>query len=174
MIYKTLEKEELKLLKEIDRSEIIEEKYILEDKILRLEPEFFDIKGWDREEVNFYIDRLIEIYRRKGIAIGAFENEKIVGLGAIDSKLIGRDKDKIKLDLLYISKDFRGRGIGRKIVELLKVEARKLGGKKLYISASNFKNTVDFYISLGGKVAEEVDKELFDLEPEDIHMELEI
>ena len=50
--------------------------------------------------------------------------------------------------------------------------ARNMGAKKLYISATPSKHTVDFYIGLGCKIASEINPELFKLEPEDIHLEL--
>ena len=49
--------------------------------------------------------------------------------------------------------------------------ARKLGAKKLYISATPSENTVNFYLHLGCVLAKEMDPELFELEPEDIHLE---
>ena len=49
--------------------------------------------------------------------------------------------------------------------------ARQLGAKQLYISATPSENTVNFYRNLGCKVTSEIDPELFELEPEDIHLE---
>ena len=50
----------------------------------------------------------------------------------------------------------------------------KARAKKLYISATPSKHTVDFYMSLGCKSASEINPELFELEPEDIHLDLRI
>ena len=50
--------------------------------------------------------------------------------------------------------------------------AKELGANKLYISATPSKNTVDFYMHLGCKLAAEINSELYQLEPDDIHLEM--
>ena len=44
----------------------------------------------------------------------------------------------------------------------------------LYISATPFRNTVDFYMKLGSKITSEINEELFELESYDIYLELVI
>ena len=46
-----------------------------------------------------------------------------------------------------------------------------MNARKLYISATPSENTINFYRNLGCIVTEDVDQALFELEPEDIHME---
>lgn len=53
-----------------------------------------------------------------------------------------------------------------------KERAKELGAKKLYISATPSKNTVDFYMHLGCKLASEINTDLYQLEPYDIHLEM--
>lgn len=62
------------------------------------------------------------------------------------------------------------------LVNLVCKAAMKLGAKKLYIyiSAIPFKNTIDFYFALGDKITGEINKSLFELEPFDIHMALDL
>lgn len=175
MIYKKLNNvEEFSLLKEIDRSEIVKEKYILKNNSLVLVDDYYNITSWIEDEVNEYINRMNNIYNSKGIIIGAFDNDKVVGIGALDKVLCGKNKDKYKLDLLYINHDYRGQGIGKNIVNLFKEEAKKDNIKSIYISATPFKNTMDFYLGLGATLTNEIDEELFKLEPEDIHLELDV
>ena len=50
-------------------------------------------------------------------------------------------------------------------------EARRRGAEWMYISATPSENTIGFYLRLGCRVALEPDPELFELEPEDIHLE---
>lgn len=174
MDYRLLEKSELKLLSDIDRRETVKEVYYYKNNELILENEPEIIQGWNLKELNEYINRLNDIYDRKGTIYGAFDNEKIVGLVALDSKFIGSKKDQLKFDMLYISCDYRKKGIGKNLVKLVSEKAKELGAKSLYISATPFKNTVDFYFAIGAEVTTEVNKELFDLEPYDIHMVLEL
>lgn len=174
MEYRLLKREEMKLLSEIDRREVVEEVYYYKNHKLELVKEFDDIEGWNLEELNSYINRLEHIYDRNGTVYGAFDNEQIVGLAALESKFIGKSEEKIKFDMLYISTNYRKKGIGKKLMCLAMEKAKSLGAKKLYISATPFRNTVDFYKAMGAKLAESVDKELYELEPYDIHMELEV
>jgi len=51
-------------------------------------------------------------------------------------------------------------------------KARQLGARKLYISATPSKNRVDFYMHLGCRLTSQIDPKLYELEPEDIHLEL--
>jgi len=53
--------------------------------------------------------------------------------------------------------------------ELSKV-ALSRGAKYLYISSTETESAVNFYRSYGSQITNEVDKELFEKEPEDIHM----
>lgn len=172
--YRLLEKSELKLLGEIDRKEIVNEVYYFRNNKLEIVNEFYNIEGWNLEELNDYINRLYDIYERNGTIYGAFNNNQIVGLGALESKFIGRNNDQLKLDMLYISSNYRKKGIGKSLVNLLSKKAEELGAKSLYISATPFKNTVEFYFAVGAKLTDEINEELYKLEPYDIHMVLEL
>jgi hypothetical protein len=55
-----------------------------------------------------------------------------------------------------------------------KATARERGAKRLYISATPSENTINFYLRRGCVVAAEVDPHLFELEPEDIHLECDV
>lgn len=174
MDYRILKKDEIQSLKNIDRGEKIENFYYLEDGTLRLKKEFCEVKGWNEEELESLIKRLYALYDRGGTIYGAVTNSKIVGMAALDNKFIGKNRDQLKLDILYIDKGYRKMGIGKKLVEMIKVRAKEKEASKLYISATPTQNTVDFYLGLGSKLAPEINRELFKLEPEDIHLELKL
>ena len=53
-------------------------------------------------------------------------------------------------------------------------KARETNARKLYISATPSENTINFYINMGCVVTQEIDEALFELEPEDIHLVMEI
>ena len=55
--------------------------------------------------------------------------------------------------------------------DLARIEAIQRGAKGLYISATPSEHTIDFYLRLGCNVTPEPHVELFELEPEDIHLE---
>jgi len=167
--YKILSRGEIFKFDEIDRYELIEEIYYLRDDKLVLEKEYCEVKdfGYMPERIG----DLLDIYDNGGTLAGAFDGDKLVGLGSICGELIGKEKNMIQLATLHVSTNYRDRGIGRKIVFILKEKAKQIGAEKLYVSATPSKHTVDFYRGAGFELTPPV-KELFEKEPEDIHMEM--
>jgi len=169
IIYRVLECDEIRRLNEIDRYEIVEEVYYFRDGKLVLEKEYREfINISDISEV---IEDYIEDYDDGGTFIGAFDGEKLVGLSGIGGKLIGENKDMIQLTSLWVSNKYRKKGIGGQFISMMKEKAKQSGAEKLYVSAVSSKNTVDFYRGAGFELTTPV-KELFEAEPEDIHMDM--
>jgi len=169
IIYRVLERDGIRKLNEIDRYEIVEEVYYFRDGKLVLEKEYREIIGIS--DISEVIEDYIEDYDGGGTFIGAFAGEKLVGLSGIGGKLIGENKDIIQLTSLWVSNKYRKKGIGRQLISMLKEKARQSGAEKLYVSAVSSKNTVDFYRGAGFNLTTSV-KELFEDEPEDIHMDM--
>jgi GNAT superfamily N-acetyltransferase len=71
-------------------------------------------------------------------------------------------------------KHYRRKGVAIHLMGIVKDKAKEMGAKRLYISATPSENTVNFYLNRGCRVTNEVDKKLLELEPDDIHMELDI
>jgi predicted N-acetyltransferase YhbS len=174
MIIRELERKEIEHVWRIDRSEVIDHVYCLRDGRLVLQPEHYDMKGWPPGEPEHYTPILCNCFDRGGTFWGAFEGAEMIGVAALESKLIGRDKNQLQLKFLHVSRSYRKQGLGKALFEMAVEKAGELGAKKLYISATPSQNTVDFYLSLGCVLAQELDPELFELEPEDIHLEYSI
>ncbi|PAB60366.1 GNAT family N-acetyltransferase [Anaeromicrobium sediminis] len=174
MEFRKLLKEENIRLSEIDRSEVVERICLHKDGQLIIKEEFYHIKGWHEKELQDYIEILHDISDRGGTIYGAFEGAEICGIAALDSQFFGINNEYLKFDKLYVSKNYRGKGIGTELVKLVRKKALEMGAKKLYISATPFENTVRFYMGVGCTLAEEFIKEMHDLEPEDIHLELKL
>ncbi|QNO14560.1 GNAT family N-acetyltransferase [Alkalicella caledoniensis] len=174
MYYRVLTKEENYKLQEINRREIAEKIYLYIEGKLVLKERFYDIKGWHPQEVEKYIGVLNQIHERGGYIIGAFDGDIICGIAALDNVFFGQSKAYLNFDKLYVSYEYRGKGIGRKLMEICCQKAKELGAKKLYVSSSEFENTVNFYIGMGCTIVEEYIKEKQELEPEDIHLELKL
>ena len=92
----------------------------------------------------------------------------------LDSQFRGKTLEYLNLGPLWITKEYRRLGIGSQLVEMVEEKAKEMGAKKLYISGSSSKNTIQFYLSIGCKLAAEIDPELFAKEPCDIHLELKL
>jgi GNAT superfamily N-acetyltransferase len=169
---RAIRRREIEKVRNIDRSEIVEELYYLDAGTLVLKNEFYDIKGWNTSELERCIKHLYDIYDRNGTLLGAFDGNKLVAVSALESEFIGTRGDQLQLYFLQVDSKFRRMGIGGKLLKKAMVKAKKLGAKKLYISATPSKNTIDFYMHMGCKLASEVNLRLYNLEPEDIHLQL--
>jgi len=166
-----LQRDEIPLIWQIDRREVIENIYYLRDGKLVLETEHYEMQGWPPGEAEQYTPILLNCYDRGGFFWGAFEDDTLVGVSVLESKFIGSGQDMLQLTFLQVNRDCRGQGLGTKLFNLAVEKAKALGARKLYISATPSENTVDYYMRLGCVLATEVDPELFALEPEDIHLE---
>ena len=71
---------------------------------------------------------------------------------------------------MYVTRNFRRKGIGKQLMNELSKEAINRGAKFLYISSAETESAVNFYKNFGSKLTDEIDQEPFDLEPNDIHM----
>ena len=168
---RTLLREEIEHVWNIDRSELVENIYRFENGTLVLRPVNFDVHGWPPGAKEKTTPILLDCYDRGGWFLGAFEGTELVGVVVLEIKLIGKQKDQLQLTFLHVSRSYRNSGLGTQLFERAKAAARERGAKRLYISATPSENTVNFYLRLGCAVAAEPDPELFELEPEDIHLE---
>lgn len=157
----------------IDRSEVIERVYRFEAGALVLVPERHDVRGWPTGEPEAYGPILLDCFDRGGTFHGAFDGGALVGAVVLESRFIGCAKDRLQLKFLHVGRAQRGAGLGAALFERAAARARELGARGLYVSATPSENTVGFYLRRGFRPAREVDPDLFALEPDDVHMELD-
>ncbi len=174
MEYRILDKEEIKRVTEIDRTEVIEYIYHFREGKLELMKEHWEIGEWSVEEKQTHLSSLQKIFDRGGFIFGAFDNSNIIGIIALNNEFIGMNKDQLNLAGLWVSNQYRKMGVGRTLLDLVKTKAMELGVKKLYVSATPSLNTVTFYMNRGFELAREINQRLYELEPEDIHLELKL
>ena len=174
MKIRELERQEVRDVWSIDRAEVIDKIYYRDGNDLVLKPEHYDMKGWPPGEPEHYGPILLDCFDRGGTFYGAFDGEKLIGTAVLESRFIGQGKDQLQLKFLHVSRGHRQAGLGRTLFEKAVEKARELGARRLYISSTPSENTVRFYLRRGCRVTEDVDPALFELEPEDIHLELEI
>ena len=185
MIYRELQLHEAELFGTIDRSEIIDGIYRAASGVLVLEEKRQEIVSWTvmyeagtkhtrPTQLPEYVARLQAFMNSGGPAFGAWDESRLVGVGSLDASGVGGDRSVMRLDMLYVSAGYRGRGIGRTLTEMVANSARALGAKALYISSSPTRGTVDAYLCMGAVVLEAPDPELLALEPDDIHLALSL
>ena len=176
IIYRWLEPDEVVKIGDIDRSERIRKGYVYAESELRQMAVNWDSPPWGKEGDHEYsVAAQIRICRehlaRNGRMYGAFVGEKLVGIGLIQQNI---DVDTAQLAYLHVSNDFRQKGIASQIAEALIAEAKRFGARQLYVSATPSESAVGFYLNLGFKPTDTPVPALFDLEPEDIHMIMDI
>jgi len=169
--YKKLGIHDAEKLSEIDRSEYIDLVYKMnDDQLLEVNDTAHECPNWTEEMLDEIRARFVYELTNGGLAYGAFDQDRLVGFGVLAHKFIGELKDQLQIDLMYVSRMYRRKGIGTRIFEALTEEARSKGAQSLYISSTETRSAVSFYRSNGGMVTQQVDKELFEKEPLDIHM----
>jgi predicted N-acetyltransferase YhbS len=173
IVYRDLQVDEAPLLGSIDRSECIDGVYRATSGILELNETRQQILSWAGAELAAYVARLQALIDSGGRVFAAWDERILVGIGSLDAAGVGGDCAVMKLDMLYVSAEYRG-GIGRMLTEMVANRARSLGATALYISATPTRGTVDAYLRMGADVLRAPDPELLAREPEDIHLALSL
>ena len=106
-----------------------------------------------------------------GAAFGYTEGDKILALASVGSTFFGVSSKYLQLELLLVTNELRGKGIGRLLLEKSADFARTLGAEKLYISGHSCVETQAFYKAMGCVHTVELNSELFYREPFDVHLE---
>lgn len=171
IVGRMLAREEIPRVWEIDRSEIVERAYRVEDGALVLRPAYFDVRGWPPGEPERYTPLFEACFDGGGWLYALFDAERVVGAAVLEGRRIGRDRDQLQLKFPHVARLHRNKGLGRRLFELASDEARRRGAKSLYVSATPSERTIAFYLDRGCRLAPEPDAELFALEPDDVHLE---
>ena len=116
--------------------------------------------------------RLHASFDAEGCGWSAFDADRLVAITVIDGRWLGVNRDTLDLTFIHVTRDLRGSGVGSDLFDRSIALARDRGAKRLYISSSDSRATVDFYTRRGLRLADPPDRALFDLEPTDIHLEL--
>ena len=157
---------------EIDRTELIERLYVLQQGQLVLSEQRFDMKGWPDGEAEHYTPVLLESAERGAPFWGVFEDDKLVAAASVDPQWRGQDNTLLQLSFLHISHQQRGQGLARILFDYCVEYAKQKGASGLYISSTPSENSVNFYQHMGCRLIDVPDTELYEREPEDIHLVL--
>lgn len=174
--YRRLAHAELSLVGEIDRTERIEGLYVQHGTRLDLKVGDWSSPPWDSEgegehsvaALRVALERQVET---GAIPLGAFDGERLVGIGLVTHDV---RPGIAQLAYLYVSAGYRGRGIGAWLADELERVAREAGDTAMVVSATPSANTVRFYVGRGFEPTAEPLPELYELEPEDIHMQKQL
>jgi predicted N-acetyltransferase YhbS len=165
-----LTRDEISLIWTIDRSEVHHHIYEVRGGQLVRTPSYFEVPGWRPNAVEKETPVLLDCFDRGGTFLGVFDAEALVGMGVLESARVGRAGNQMQLAYLYVSRPYRGRGVGMQLFDAAVSVARDAGASALYVSATPTENTVDFYLNRGCVLAPEPDPRLLAAEPDDIHL----
>jgi N-acetylglutamate synthase-like GNAT family acetyltransferase len=129
---------------------------------------------WDSEQYEFLVKCLKNTIETGGTVYGAFKDKILVGFASLENQFFGSKKEYLQLSSIHISNGNRGKGIGKKLFNLICEKAKEKGGKKLYISAHSSQETQAFYKAMGCVEAIEYNESLVDKEPYDCQLEFKL
>lgn len=154
---------------EIDRRERIDAMYEQRGGELVARQGEWSAAAWDAEGVAARVRALEGYVEAGGVAVGAFagDGERLVGLGVVVPHI---RPGVAELAFLHVSAPQRATGVGRRLSDELDRIARTAGDTEMVVSATPSGNTVRFYLGRGFRPMAEPLPELYDLEPDDIHM----
>jgi len=170
--YRKMTESELPRLGDIDRSEIIRVGFEARDGMLIKKDVTWDTPTFMAEgEGEHTVAEQIAFCRghlaRKALLMGAFEGETLVGIGVLTPDI---RPGMAQLAYLQVSAAYRRMGIASAITRHLLQHARDQGAVRVYVSATPSESAVCFYTSFGFDLTLDPLPELYELEPEDIHM----
>jgi GNAT superfamily N-acetyltransferase len=169
-----LDRSELSRVAEIDRTEHIDVLYEQHGTDLVARRGSWSASAWDQggHGEHSVEDKVLELQRyvdHGGVALGAIAGGRLVGLGVVVPHL---RPGIAQLAFLHVSAPSRGAGIGSRLSARLDRIARTAGDSEMVVSATPSENTVGFYAGRGFRPTAEPLAELFELEPEDVHLRM--
>lgn len=171
LVERALTESDIPLLATIDRTELIHHCYRLEDGQLVLYAAHHDMRGWPEGEAEQDAVALGACLRRGGWLLGVFEGSTLVAAAVVDNRTLHNQNLRMRqLKFLHVSHAARGLGLGGRLFALACEHGRQTDADALYISATESRNTVDFYLRQGCLLLQQPDPELFAQEPHDIHL----
>jgi predicted N-acetyltransferase YhbS len=130
------------------------------------------VQDWSIEQKQKIVrENFTRAIETSGCVIVALDGERVIGFVSFFGELIGSEHQYVNLDMLHVSREYRRRGIGKKLWKRAIAAACRRGFEKFYISAHSSEESQAFYHAVGCVKATEIIPELFEAEPFDVHME---
>ncbi len=163
--------DELNELAAIDRSEHVVTHYLLRDGQLVTEAVDWEVPAFSADgegdhTLAHQVASCESDLNAGGQMLGVFDGEALAGVAVWTPDV---RPALAQLAYLHVSRAYRRKGIARRLLMAVEQAAREAGATALYVSATPSGSAVGFYQSQGFALTEPL-PELFELEPEDIHM----
>lgn len=129
------------------------------------------IDDWSEDDYAFLMKCLRNTVASGGVVYGAFDGKALKGFASVEPRLFGGEQKYLDLSCIHVSRDKRGKGIGRALFERACGWAREHGAENLYISSHSAVETQAFYKAMGCVDAEVCNTEHVQAEPFDRQLE---
>lgn len=174
ILYRKLTIEECEGIKQINASQYINQAW----REINGHRQLIEINYQDSDWPNgyeYHYSNLKNTILNNGVAFGAFEsNCKLLGFATINSDFFGEKFNYVLLDQLFITLEHRNKSIGKKLFMLCVDVAREWKADKIYICAGSAEETIAFYFAIGCKESSEINKELYESDPNDYQLEFSL
>ncbi|WP_188653958.1 GNAT family N-acetyltransferase [Pontibacillus salipaludis] len=121
-----------------------------------------------KKDISLYLKKCID---EGGGVVAAFVGDQVVGFANVENRLFGSKNQYVPLPFIHVSNSYRGEGIGKQLFYQCCEIAKDLGAEKIYIGAHPAVETQRFYQSVGCKLAQEMNEEIYQKEPLDLQLE---
>lgn len=171
-VYREIKEEEIgfSLFEHFDRSQQVTKCRRRTDGIWTVRNiEFTD--DWSGDDIFRLILQLKTNAKNGGFVYGAFIKGQLKGFASVDPDFFGTVCRYLDLSNIFVSRDFRRSGIGKRLFEKSKEWAKYRGADRLYISAHSAVESQSFYSAMGCTEAQEYNMALVQKEPCDCQLE---
>jgi len=161
---------------ELDRSEHVTLAYTFRKGRLESENVDWAVPNWstEGESAHSLWARVVDwgaLLEQGGTMFGALDGDRLVGVAIYRPQLTATTA---QLAVLHVSKGYRRKGIATRLTAEVIRLARQDGARDVYVSATPSQSAVGFYQSQGFQLVDEPHPALYALEPEDIHMIMQL
>lgn len=129
------------------------------------------IDDWTDEDYRFLVSCLKNTVRTGGYVYGAFFCGALKGFVSLEPALFGGELKYLDLSCLHVSRELRGKGVGKVLFCEAADWASSHGARRLYISGHSAVETQAFYRAMGCKEAQEYHQAHVEKEPYDCQLE---
>lgn len=171
-VYREIKEEEIgfSLFEHFDRSQQVTKCWRKTDGIWTVRNiEFTD--DWSGDDISRLILQLRTNAKNGGFVYGAFIKGQLKGFASVEPDFFGTVCRYLDLSNIFVSRDFRRSGIGKRLFEKAKAWAKCRGADRLYISAHSAVESQSFYSAMGCTEAQEYSTALVQKEPCDCQLE---
>jgi len=165
---------DIELVASIDRSEHVEREYrVVNGKLTERPVTMAEVPPWTSADGPHSVASMIEFCRNRiesgGQFLGAFDGDTIAGVAVVDPHF---DPPTAWLSFLHVSRPFRRCGAASALWRTAVDRAVEASAESLYVSATPTGSAVGFYLAQGCVLADPPRSDLFEEEPDDIHLVL--